>query len=628
MLSDNLGYIQTRYTESFNFLQARKTRWANQLKLLNNIQRGDQNISSTMLLTLFNRTLSSLYDDKMQVKFLPSQGIQQDKLNTYNTLAQSDYIEMAKSKLDYDWCWDTLFFGRGYVETLKFDEEQKIMRPTVLNPLSFGYDPYFPDVQSWRYYWKWISRNKWELEKLIKAGKITGVKSTDEISSGMEPYLWQYKLIREQARDATQPAQDSGFHDVFQILEFYTYDENGKKCVYWIDKMFSKILMKEELDLQDGEDGESKWPVVIKETYREPHASISFSVADILEDKHRAKSVLLNLAYIAAKDRANPIYGYNPDKIRDVSQFLSRQINQHIPMDDASAVWPLNTEDPMSAGMLQFISVLTTEANEPIGAGAVMQPERVSSQETATASAIDQQLNDMAKSLQSKVLQFGEEEFWSHWFHRYQRYGTGTKMANIVGIKGVDSSEVDLKDFKTKFPPGVFVFSAKEAEYKDMVMRRDLMNLYPNLMQSLDADGLRNFNKHVFFPKFLQDPSLIEVLFPPSVDEMKAEQENEQLKQNQLADVADTDNHQSHIYIHMQVQPKTWATWYHIKWHEELLAKQKEQNQQMMQAQQMQQTGQQVPGQNPKMGPEKTSPLSQAAPLKTEMQTSQPKLTP
>ena len=71
------------------------------------MRRGDQNISSTLMLTLFDRVMSSIYDDKMQVKFLPSQGIVQEQINAYNTLAQSDYQEMAKAKLDYDWCWDS-----------------------------------------------------------------------------------------------------------------------------------------------------------------------------------------------------------------------------------------------------------------------------------------------------------------------------------------------------------------------------------------------------------------------------------------------------------------------------------------------------------------------------------------
>ena len=159
------------------------------------------------------------------------------------------------------------------------------------------------------------------------------------------------------------------------------------------------------------------------------------------------------------------------------------------------------------------------------------------------------------------------------------------------------------------------VYSAKEAEYKELVLRRDLMQLYPALVQTLDPDGIRNFNKHVFFPKFLQDPSLIDVMLPKTIDEMKAEEENEQLKQDSLPEVAPTDNHTTHIYTHHMVQPKTWATWLHIMEHEEMLAEQKAQEQAMMQQEMMSQSSL---GGKGKVGKEKSSPLAQASPLKTE----------
>ena len=614
-----LGDIQTKYNESFEFLQSRKKRQAQQLKLLINIQKGDQTISSTLLLTLFNRVLSSLYDDKLQIKFLPSQGIMQEQINDYNILSQSDYLEMGKAKLDYDWCWDTLFYGRGYMETYNFDKKRKIMSPHVINPLVFGYDPIVSEVQEWRYYWKWITKNKWELQRLIKSGKITGITNVSEIASGVENYLWEYKTIVDQARAGVEPSPDPSTLDVFQILEFYSYNDKGNKCCYWLDKGFSKILMEEELDLEDGDDGDSKWPIVVKESYRQPHSSLPFSVADLLDDKHRAKSVLLNLAFIAAKDEANPVYLYNSDKVDDVTQFLSRQVSQHIPVSDVNdAVAPLNKAQAMSPELINFIRVLESEAEDPVGAGRPMQPEGGGGKQTATQAALDQQLNDMSQSLLSKVLQFGEAEFWSHWFHRYAKYGEalGSKMANIVGVKGVDSTEIKLEVFNTDFPPGIMVYSAKEAEYKELVLRRDLMQLYPALTQTLDPDGMRNFNKHVFFPKFLNDPSLIDTMLPKTIDEIRAEEENEMLKKDIMPPVAMTDNHITHIYTHRMVQPKTWATWFHVMAHEEMWAMQKQQEQMMMQQEMM---GQQSLGGKGKVGKEKSNPTSQASPLATEL---------
>lgn len=600
-------------------MEKRKKRQAQQLVLLNNLRRNDQSIASTLLLTLFTRTLSALYDDKLQTKFLPSQGITQEQINSYNLLAQSDYLEMGKPKLDYDWSWDTLFFGRGYCETYQFDKELKIMKPHIINPLAFGYDPYFENEQDWRYYWKWLTKSSYQLEKLIASGKITGITKLEEIRSGVDPSLWEYKVKRDQARDGVAPPIEPAQSNVYQILEYFGYDKDGDKCVYWLDKDCSKILMEEKLNLDDGvgEDGKtmSMWPITIKEAFRVPHASIPFSVADLLEDKHRAKSVLLNLAFIAAKDRANPIYLYNKEKVTDVTQFLSRQINQHIPVEDvATAVAPLNKEEPMSQGLLSFMTMLQQEANDPIGTGVQVEPS-AGGKETATEVAIDQQLNDMAQSLSSKVLQFGEQDFWSHWFHRYAKHADDleSKFANIVGVKGVTSTLIDFKDFKTKTPPGVMVYSAKEAEYKELVLRRDLMQLYPEIVQTTDPDGLRNFNKHVFFPKFLNDPSLVDVIFPKTLEEIKAEEQNEMLKEDEMPPVLETDNHSTHIYTHRMLQPKTLAAWFHIAEHEDALAKQQAKAEAMAAESPPEAKG-------PKKGRGLT-PMDAAAPLKTEART-------
>lgn len=587
------------------------------------------------MLTLFDRVMGGLYDDKIQVKFIPSQGITQEQINDYNALAQSDYQEMNKAKLDYDCTWDALFFGRGYMETVRFNMKQKTMQPHVINPLNFGYDPYMENVQDWRYYWKWLTKSKYDLKKLQKAGALKKDIDLESFQSGIDPDLWNYKVMRDQAREGVAPPIEPYNNDVFQILEFYGHSESGKKCVYWTDKNFSKILYEKELDFEDGEevimpDGmsvqmDSKWPIVVKESFRIPHSSIPISVADLLEDKHRAKAVLLNLAFIAAKDTANPLYGYNPDKVRDVSQFMQRQINQHIPMDDETAAWPINKANAMSPDLQAFIEYLDREAEEPMGAGKPMTPTGSKSTGTATQAAIDQQLNDVASSLQSKVLQFGEAEFWSHWFHRYAKNAKALKekTANIIGVKGVNTMKIDLKSFNAKYPPGVLVFSAKEAEYKNLVKRRDWMQLYPNLMQSMEPDSFRNWNKHIFMPLMIEDPATIDVMYPKTVDEIKAEEENEDLAKDIMLPVEETDDDITHIYSHRMIPNKTWATLLHIDWHEKMLADKKKQE---MMAQQMEMESKMGAtkggaGGNPqnKMGADKKSPMEAASPLKTEL---------
>lgn len=618
------GSIKTfysQYDESFQFLQTRKKRQVQQIVLLNNLQRGDENIASTLLLTLFNRILSNLYDDKMQVKFVPSEDIDSKKIQSLNLLAQNDFREMDKAKLDYDWAWDTLFFGRGFMETLRFDPERKIMKPEVINPLVFGYDPFFDQPKEWRYYWKWITKSYWDIQKLIQKGVVTGIKDAKEIPSGIDPYLWDYKVTREQAKRTSPQANDTMQGDVYQILEFYGHSEidvpelkiqRGDKCVYWLDKNFSKVLMQKKLDLQDAEDGDSKWPIVIKEAFREPHSSVNFSVADLLEDKHRARSVLLNLAFVAAKDKANPIYKFNPDNVKDLSQLFSRQINQHIPVTDmGNSVEPLNTANPMDSGLMAFMQMLNQEANDPIGTGMALTPAKKGKQ-SATETAIQQQLNDLAQSLQSKVMQFGEAEFWGDWYQRYKRYTKAgdTKIATIVGVKDTTFENIDLGDIRTKYPPKTMIFSAKEAEYKELVLRRELANMRGGFSDSWSPDAIRNFDKHVLLPKFLNDPNLVEILVPKTIDEIKAEHENEIMNQGStLPNVQETDNHEQHLAIHYQAK-NTWSKWVHIAWHEEALGAQKKQ--------QMGQQEQRQPDQSQEK-PQK-QPKEPAAPLAQEKQ--------
>src|SRR3990167_9066143 len=201
--------IYSKYMESFNFLQPRKRRQVQQIVLLNNLQRGDENIASTLLLTLFNRIMSNLYDDKMQVKFVPGEEMDNKKVASLNILAQNDYREMDMAKLDYDWTWDTLFFGRGYMETLRFDKTRKIMQPHVINPLMFGYDPFFDNPQEWRYYWKWITKSGVEIDRLIEAKVVKGINKATDLPSGVDPFLWNYKVVKERAKFVTPQSPDS-----------------------------------------------------------------------------------------------------------------------------------------------------------------------------------------------------------------------------------------------------------------------------------------------------------------------------------------------------------------------------------------------------------------------------------
>jgi len=89
---------------------------------------------------------------------------------------------------------------------------------------------------------EWITKSSQEIQQLISAGLVKNISKPSDLPSGVDPYLWNYKIIREQAKFVTPQADDSYEGDIHQILEYFGYDGDGDKCVYWLDRNFSKII--------------------------------------------------------------------------------------------------------------------------------------------------------------------------------------------------------------------------------------------------------------------------------------------------------------------------------------------------------------------------------------------------
>src|SRR5512142_2081486 len=132
-----LQQIQTEYAESQNFLQLRKKRWVNQLNLLINLSKPDEQISTSSFFSFFTRVVSSLYSGVMNVTFVPPESTDFKRVEMLNKVAQNDYQEMGKKMLDYDEIWSCGAFGRSYTDTLPYDKKRKLMLPEVISPLFF-----------------------------------------------------------------------------------------------------------------------------------------------------------------------------------------------------------------------------------------------------------------------------------------------------------------------------------------------------------------------------------------------------------------------------------------------------------------------------------------------------------
>lgn len=553
--------INQEYKEAFDYLSVRKQLWVKQLILFNNLARPITAVSSSLLPSLFQQLLGFFYNDKMLVKFQPQDEADYQKIENLNKYAEQENFEMKKMIIDYDSLWDSLFFGTGYVEVSKFDKTLKRVFPQVINPLSFFYDPYFSEPQNWRYYGKWILKPRHSLLKLFKKGEI--YCSPDEIPDGVEENLWNYISQRDTARQGTPTTPTSlSPNRIYQILEFYTINEEGKRIRVWFDKNLNKCLKI------DDKINQQEWEIVVRKVTREPHTNLTTSKVDMIEDKHRAQSVLLNLINIKATDYATPIYEYNTNLVKDKSVFLSRQINQHIPVEAIGAIAPLSKEVPVDSPMLAYLSLLEGEAGKASGAAGIAFPAK--RKMSATEAALRQQVSEVVSSVDIKLLMSSEIEFWSQWYRRYHenlKEGDELKVRIISPEGHMKFESLKRKDIISERAPSVLVVSSTEKEYKELVLRRDLMQQLPIFTKTLPPHALKNFLKYFYLPKFVPDVKMLDVIYPKSIEEIKAEQENAELERNILARIDQADEDETHLYIHYRAS-NTAAKWAHIFAHE------------------------------------------------------------
>lgn len=630
MENELIKRLKNYYNEASYYLQSRKQRWLMQLKLYNNLRRGDDRIGSSLLFSFVNQLLASLYDDTLQIQWINTSENDAVKANAWNKLAESDVQEraMAKAKMDYEWIFDAIFFGNGIVETLNFDKNAIVLKPTVINPLFFINDPFYDNPQQWRYYGKWVLKSRYELIHL-------GI-DVDKIPSGLDLDIINFQFERERARNRDEPPQGDSYgkSDLYQLFEMITIaeDKKGKlgKYIIWLDRGFNRILRMIKLDLDDNPSaiGGCDYPIVVKKMFPESHTFWANSVPDIIEDKHRALNVLYNLVLIKAKSYAMPPYFYDVDRLIERNALLQQEIKQHIPVrgDPSTVISPARIDPPLDSAMLAFINLLEGEASKSAGLMSAIHLA-MRKKRSATESAILQQIAEVVTSLNAKIFGWGEAEFWFQWYARYKKNFNGTmrKMLAIQTPLGIVNEILKPEDLAVEYPLRLNVASKKEAEFKNLVARRDLITIYNSLVQILSSTGLRHFHKDVFLPKFGISPSYLDLIIPKTIEEIKAEQENEMLNKNQLPRIVITDDDEEHLIIHYKAK-NTSAKWAHITAHEEQRAKKLKKQQDFVKMQMENETNNEGEISENSLLPRRTkitkrekNPLEAVSPLKTAM---------
>jgi len=587
--------IKEEYDQAWKHQHPKKKVWEARLKLYNNQKRDPKAVGDVTLFTTMQTVLASLYDDRLMVTADGREEGDDEQAENINVMAEFDYEEMEKDKVDYDWDFDACFFGRGILSMEEFirepDELQFYPLPEVIDPIIFLRDPDAKSINGRKDSRKGAARFMGYPVKMTR----TDILSNEHIFADKKNQTFKFGSpmfsVLQDAIDARNEAQGRGTTKQFdnesklgansqhEVLVWYTFyqpvDENGKptdespkrvKC--WLANERTELIGVQELK-------ENYWKLIDRPLYPTSHDWDGVSIPDLVEDKQRARAVVSNLALKAMKADVYPMYIYDTSRINNKKD-LRFGFNKFIGMDTKgenvnTAIAPMNKANP-NMNLISFIYQTLDIASQKATATPDIQ-QGIQSQNARPLGETNllKVSVDTRYSLSAKVFGWSEKTFWQFWYKSYYDYfedDIDEKVVRLQGAFGAKWRVLSKKDFITHISPDFTIESKALNRAKQLEERQSLTGYFQLVLA--DPTANRRYAVKRLGKLFGMKKDEMDRLLPPTIDERQAEEENDKLNEDEFVGVLREDDHNVHLEIHSKARD-TNATKAHIETHKKAL---------------------------------------------------------
>lgn len=568
--------VNEEYELSFRFNEEKRASNLSRLRLYNNQRRDKSAVGDPLMFTIFNTVHAALYDDKLQVTWEGRGGEgDEDVEESLNVLSEYDYTLMGKNELDYHWNWDSEFFGRGLMMMMDFNRKEGFMAPSpvVLDAASFIRDPNAKTVNGYGLQGEGAMRfggfetgaTYYQLKDCPAYFNIQGLRKDKEVRS----------LLRE-VRDARSSAQGTNRFDPdeetlgkynnyeFNLLNWFTTIKNKK---YLVTLGNSRSLLIRLIPLNYG----GLWPIIDRALYPMAHDWDGVSIPDITEDKQRARAILLNLGLKSAKGDAMPQYLFDRTRIKNTNDLNSRH-SKYIPVDGRTdgAVMPMQKSTVhQSVNMIMDILDMAAQratATPEIQQGVPSEQQRTLGELNLVSSKVDTRY-----SMNAKIFGWSDRSFWLQWYRQYKIHFKDEIDEKVVRIQGALAPmwrKLTRDNIISRIDPDARIESKTIADAK---RTKDLQLFTPLAALAVqNPDNNRRFIEKKMAKLSGMTKEEIDLMMPPTVDEMQATNENILINNEKMPTISVADNHRVHIEIHAKANqnPQSLA---HIRQHQKLM---------------------------------------------------------
>ncbi len=562
--------VKSEHTASWWFIKPKWDEWALRLKLYNNQKRDKDAVGDTTLFTIFNTVLAALYNDQLAAAFQPRESGDDEVAENLDLVAEYDHDEMDKDIIDYEWDWEAMFYGRGLCAMMDFDRDTMTPVPEVWNIMTVLRDPQAKSVNGdkrgrgrSRFLYREIRMTKQEMRDM---GVYFGFKDLKPTTTSTRSLVDENMRIAAEAAGLGDPSKFSdieGENETFRLIEGFTRI-NGKLCFVTLADDMKRVVRYHELK-------GNNMPIVDRSIYPIPNSWDGVSVPDLVEDKQRGRAVATNLSLKSVKSSLHPMYLYDSTRITNRSD-LNFEFNKFIPVNgntgNAVAVMP---KDQIKQDVAFILDTLQQGAERATASPDIQQGARPDEQGTATRDALISQRVDTRYSLSARIFGWSEKRFWKLWYALYKEHmheGIDEKSVRIVGALGAKWRPFTRENLIANADPDVKIESKAVSDAK----RFNTLQLFRGWVQMVAP--LKDTNIR-FAMKYMGKLSglhkdVIDQVLPQTIEEMRAEEENIQLRNNEIVEVTPQDDHYTHIEIHNKMED-TPAKYAHIMAHKRAL---------------------------------------------------------
>lgn len=546
-----LSQIETEYKLSWYFMKPKLDEWALRLKLYNNQKRDKEAMGDPTLFTIHQTVLASLYNDKLGVTFVGREDGDDDMAENQNNLAIFDHEDMEKDVADYEWDFDASFFGRGLNIFMDFDRDTLTPLPEIVDMMTWLRDPRAKSVNGDR---RLRGRMRWggreirlSKQEMRDSGIYFDFRYLRPDSTDVHSLLDNYSEARAEAQGLGNMRNIDdleGDNADCRVLEWFT-SWKGKLCLVGVANNFKKVVRFTPLEGR-------RWPIIDRVLYPTSHNWDGVSVPDLVEDKQRGKAAIKNLGLRGVKAGLNPMYVYDSNKIKNRND-LNFAFNKHIGVagNPANSILPVQRE-VIKAEVGWILNELDNDAQKATATPEMQQGMMSDEKRTATEmNAINQNVS-VRYSLSARIWGWSEKRFWQQWAHLYRENfdeKIDEKKIRISGVLGSTYRTLRKSDFVGETDPDIIIESKVVA---DALKTQQLNQFRLAVGDATKFDPnfpIRIALKEIFRLSTVPN-TMIERLFPPTIDELVAQEENEFLNRNERRDVNPADDDGTHLEIH------------------------------------------------------------------------------